>query len=74
MVSIKSLRERAHGLGSAKSGTRNFWLQRVISMLGLPLAVGLIIVIASTSGLDYPAVYRPSFVSRLSRCFYCWRL
>jgi len=57
MVSIKTHRARAYGLGSAKSGTRDLWLQRLTSMLGLPLAMGLFITVARTSGLDYQAVH-----------------
>lgn len=56
MASIRAARARAHGLGSAKSGTRDFWLQRVTSVLGLPLTLGLIIIIANTSGRPYDEV------------------
>ena len=44
---------RARGLGSAKSGTTDFWRQRVTSVLGLPLIAGTILVIVSSLGADY---------------------
>ncbi len=56
MASIRTPRAQAHRLGSAKSGTRDFWLQRVTSVLGLPLTLGLIIIIANASGMAYDDV------------------
>ncbi len=56
MASVRTPRARAQGLGSAKSGTSDFWLQHVTSIFGLPLALSLILIIAATSGLSYGAV------------------
>ncbi|MGB3899942.1 MAG: succinate dehydrogenase, hydrophobic membrane anchor protein [Mesorhizobium sp.] len=44
---------RARGLGAAGSRTETFWRQRVTSVLGLPLVLGLLIVFWKLAGTDY---------------------
>lgn len=57
--SPKSLRTpmgRVRHLGSAKSGTREVWHQRLTSFALLPLAVLFVILVLSLVGKDYNAV------------------
>jgi succinate dehydrogenase / fumarate reductase, membrane anchor subunit len=51
--SLRTTFARARGLGPAKSGTTDFWRQRATSALGLPLAIGTILIILSNAGADY---------------------
>lgn len=53
MKSMRSGLPRARGLGAAGSGTETFWRQRVTSVLGLPLVLGLLIVFWKLVGADY---------------------
>lgn len=53
MKSMRSGLARARGLGPAGSGTETFWRQRVTSVLGLPLVLGLLIVFWKLAGADY---------------------
>ncbi|RTL92987.1 MAG: succinate dehydrogenase, hydrophobic membrane anchor protein [Hyphomicrobiales bacterium] len=52
-VSMRSGLARAKGLGSASSGTKDFWRQRVTSVLGVPLVAALLVVFWMLSGADY---------------------
>lgn len=57
MISNSSLRTplaRVRGLGSAKSGTGHFWLQRLTAVANLLLAIAFIAVVISLSGRTYP--------------------
>ncbi|PZU92767.1 MAG: succinate dehydrogenase, hydrophobic membrane anchor protein [Chelatococcus sp.] len=58
MQSKSSLRTplgRVRGLGSAKSGTGHFWLQRVTAVSNLILAIIFVGVTVSLVGKPYPA-------------------
>lgn len=58
MQSKSSLRTplgRVRGLGSAKSGTGHFWLQRVTAVSNLILAIIFVFVVISLVGKPYPA-------------------
>ncbi len=46
---------RVRGLGSAKSGTGHFWLQRMTAVSNLVLTVIFIGIVISLSGRPYPA-------------------
>ena len=46
---------RVRGLGSAKSGTGHFWLQRVTAVSNLVLAIIFIGVVIALAGRPYPA-------------------
>lgn len=46
----------ARGLGAAGNGTRDFWHQRVTSVLGVLLISGVLIVISTSVGADYDEV------------------
>ena len=47
---------RVRGLGAAHSGTRDFWHQRVTSVAGIPLSIGLVIIITALLGRSHAAV------------------
>lgn len=58
MQSKSSLRTplgRVRGLGSAKSGTGHFWLQRVTAVSNLILAIIFVFVVISLVGKPYAA-------------------
>lgn len=44
---------RVRGLGSAKSGTEHFWLQRVTAVANVFLAVGFIAIVLTLVGAPY---------------------
>lgn len=46
---------RVRGLGSAKSGTGHFWLQRVTAVSNLILTVIFVGIVIALSGRPYPA-------------------
>ncbi len=47
---------RVRGLGSAKSGTEHFWMQRVTAVANVPLTIFVVGLIISTAGSNYAAV------------------
>ena len=47
---------RVRGLGSAKSGTEEFWLQRITAIAGIPLTLAGLWLVISLTGRTYPAV------------------
>ena len=47
---------RVRGLGSAKSGTHDFWLQRLTAIASVPLTLAGLALIISLTGRSYPAV------------------
>ncbi|MGN6096555.1 MAG: succinate dehydrogenase, hydrophobic membrane anchor protein [Bosea sp. (in: a-proteobacteria)] len=46
---------RVRGLGSAKSGTGHFWLQRLTAVANVILTVILVFVVVALVGKPYPA-------------------
>ena len=44
------------GLGSAKTGTEHFWMQRVTAVANVPLTLFVVGLIISTAGSNYAAV------------------
>ena len=52
-MSMRTPLGRVRGLGSARSGTRHFWLQRVTSVAGIPLTVGFIVVVMMVIGRNH---------------------
>lgn len=44
------------GLGSAKTGTEHWWLQRVTAVANIPLVIFLIVFILSHLGADHAAL------------------
>jgi succinate dehydrogenase / fumarate reductase membrane anchor subunit len=47
---------RVRGLGSAKSGTHDFWLQRLTAIAGVPLVLAGLALIISLTGRSYSGV------------------
>jgi succinate dehydrogenase / fumarate reductase, membrane anchor subunit len=47
---------RVLGLGSAKSGTEDFWLQRITAVASIPLTLAGLFLVISLTGRSYPAV------------------
>lgn len=47
---------RVRGLGSARSGTEHFWMQRVTAVANVPLTLFVVGLIIATSGSNYAAV------------------
>ncbi len=47
---------RVRGLGAARSGTSQFWNQRLTSVAGIPLTIGLLLIITSLLGRSHAAV------------------
>ncbi len=47
---------RVRGLGSAKTGTEEFWLQRMTALAGIPLTIAGLSLVISLTGRSYPAV------------------
>ena len=55
-LQIRTPMARVRGLGSARSGTRHFWHQRVTSVAGIPLTVAFFMIVASVLGRNHAAV------------------
>ncbi|WP_332686836.1 succinate dehydrogenase, hydrophobic membrane anchor protein [Devosia sp.] len=58
MLSNSSMRTplaRVRGLGSAKSGTGHFWLQRVTAVANVFLALAFLVIVVSLVGKPHPA-------------------
>jgi succinate dehydrogenase / fumarate reductase membrane anchor subunit len=47
---------RVRGLGSARSGTEHFWMQRVTAVANVPLSLFVVGLIITTAGSNYAAV------------------
>ncbi len=47
---------RVRGLGAARSGTMHFWYQRATSVAGVPLSIGLVVIIIALLGRSHAAV------------------
>jgi succinate dehydrogenase / fumarate reductase, membrane anchor subunit len=47
---------RVRGLGSARSGTKHFWQERVTSVAGIPLTIAFFVIVASVVGRNHAAV------------------
>ena len=47
---------RVRGLGSAKSGTEHFWMQRVTAVANVPLSLFVVGLIICTAGANYASV------------------
>jgi len=52
-IHIQSALARARGLGSAKSGSRHWWLQRVSALALAPLSVWFVISFAALLSADH---------------------
>ena len=55
-MSMRTPLGRVRGLGSAKTGTEEFWLQRMTAIAGIPLTIAGLSLVISLTGRSYPAV------------------
>ena len=56
MQDMRTPLSRVRGLGSAKTGTRDFWIQRLTAAANVPLALFLIALLVARTGADYATV------------------
>jgi succinate dehydrogenase / fumarate reductase membrane anchor subunit len=54
-MSLRSPLGRVRGLGSAKSGTHHFWVQRVTAVALIPLTLWFVYSVISLAGADHAA-------------------
>ena len=54
-MSMRTPLGHVRGLGSAKSGTEHFWLQRVTSVAGIPLTLAFIVIVMILLGRNHAA-------------------
>ncbi len=47
---------RVRGMGSARTGTEEFWLQRMTAIASVPLTIAGLFLVISLTGRSYPAV------------------
>jgi succinate dehydrogenase / fumarate reductase membrane anchor subunit len=53
---MRTARGRVRYLGSARSGTRHFWHQRLTSVANVPLTIAAVLIIMSLLGRNHAAV------------------
>lgn len=51
--SMRTQLSRVRGLGSAKSGTEHFWLQRLTAAANVPLAIAFLFIVILLTGRDH---------------------
>ncbi len=47
---------RVRGLGSARSGTGDFWRQRLTAVAGVPLTIAFVVIVVGLLGRNHAAV------------------
>ena len=52
-MSIRTPLARARGLGSAKSGTHHWWVQRITAVALIPLAIWFVVGLVVIGGADH---------------------
>jgi succinate dehydrogenase / fumarate reductase membrane anchor subunit len=55
-MSMRTPLGRVRGLGSAKSGTEHFWLQRLTAVSNVPLIIAFVVIVVSLVGRNHAAV------------------
>lgn len=55
-ASMRTPMRRVRGLGSARSGTHNFWHQRITAVAGIPLTIAAIVIAIGLLGRNHAAV------------------
>jgi succinate dehydrogenase / fumarate reductase, membrane anchor subunit len=53
---IRTPMGRVRGLGSARSGTKHFWHERVTSVANIPLTIAFFVIVATVLGRNHAAV------------------
>ncbi|MGI9333350.1 MAG: succinate dehydrogenase, hydrophobic membrane anchor protein [Gammaproteobacteria bacterium] len=56
-VQFRSALSQVRGLGSAKEGTKHFWMQRVTAVALVPLSLWFAASLAVMTGAEYEAAY-----------------
>jgi succinate dehydrogenase / fumarate reductase, membrane anchor subunit len=59
MIAPKHIRTplaRVRGFGTAKSGTEDFWLQRMTAIANIPLTIAAVVIMIMLLGRNQPAV------------------
>lgn len=54
--SMRTPRRRVSGLGSARSGTGHFWLQRLTALANVPLVLAFLAILVSVAGEPHEVV------------------
>jgi succinate dehydrogenase / fumarate reductase membrane anchor subunit len=54
-MSLRTPLGHVRGLGSARSGTRQFWHQRLTSVAGVPLSIFFVVLVVSLIGRNHAA-------------------
>lgn len=54
-MSLRTPLGHVRGLGSARSGTRQFWHQRLTSIASIPLSIFFVVLVASLIGRNHAA-------------------
>jgi succinate dehydrogenase / fumarate reductase membrane anchor subunit len=54
--SMRTPRRRVSGLGSARSGTGHFWLQRLTALANVPLVLAFLAILVSVAGESHEVV------------------
>lgn len=52
---MKTPMKRVRGLGSARSGTDHFWMQRLTALANIPLTIGFLCIVYAALGKDAAA-------------------
>lgn len=52
-TSMRTPLSRVRGLGTARSGTGHFWLQRVTAVANVPLAIAFLYIVILLTGRDH---------------------
>ena len=55
-MSMRTPLARVRGLGSAKTGTEDFWRQRITAVANIPLALAGIVIVIALLGRNHAAV------------------
>jgi succinate dehydrogenase / fumarate reductase membrane anchor subunit len=52
---MRTAARRVRGLGSARAGTLDFWHQRLTAVAGIPLSIGMIVIMIALLGRSHAA-------------------
>ena len=55
-LQIRTPLARVRGLGSARSGTKHFWHERVTAVAAIPLTLAFFVIVANVLGRNHAAV------------------
>jgi len=55
-MSMRTPLGRVRGLGSARSGTSDFWHQRLTALANVPLTIAFVVIVTSLLGRNHAAV------------------